>query len=62
MIEGFIFGLLFGAVSALYYVAHKKAASAATSNKFYNAKGETLYINIVILDKSAAIEKGVTDK
>ena len=62
MIEGFIFGLIFGAVSAIYYVAHKKAASVAVSNKYYNAKGEILYINIMILDKSAAIEKGVTEK
>ena len=61
MIE-FVVGLVFGAVSAVYYIATKKINASVSSEKNYDAKGEILFLNILILDKSKAVEKGVTEK
>lgn len=66
MFGGFIIGLIFGACSSMYYLVHKKVANTKKMQKCVasqsNVEGEILFLNILILDKSEAIEKNVKSK
>ena len=66
MFEGFIIGLIFGACSTMYYLVNKKVATTIKRQKVVSSpssiEGEILFLNILILDKSAAIEKNVKAK
>lgn len=59
MIGSIIFGAILGSIGCLYLLAKKKAKK---NNGKEDVKGETLFLNVLILDKSEVIQNQVSDK
>ena len=59
MIGSIIFGAILGSIGCLYFLAKKKAKK---NNGKEDVKGETLFLNVLILDKSEVIQNQVSDK
>lgn len=58
MFGNIILGAILGALGCLYFLAKKKSKKDGTQH----LKGEILFLNILILDKTEAVQKGVADK
>lgn len=58
MISSIIFGAILGSIGCLYFLAKKKVKKDGDKD----VKGETLFLNVLILDKSEVLQNQIADK
>lgn len=58
MISSIIFGAILGSIGCLFFLAKKKVKKDGDKD----VKGETLFLNVLILDKSEVIQTQIADK
>ena len=60
MLEQFVIGLIVGAVGCLFYLAKKKSSSKTKDGN--PMAGTIIYLNVLILDKTSAVQTAVQEK